>query len=184
MPWVKVADLVIHPRENDLVVGTYGRGLFVTDIGPLQELNDSVLSQDFYLFDIEPKVQHIYGGIGNYQLFGDNHLITPNEPNAVVIHYFLKEKTPDKIKVTVADASGQALRSLEGAGEAGLNTVLWDMRTQKPDEAPQFMRRRGPMVNPGEYVVTLEALGKKFVKKALIRKRMGWAVGPISVDIK
>ena len=38
MPWVKVTDLVIHPRENDLVVATYGRGLYVADITPLQEL--------------------------------------------------------------------------------------------------------------------------------------------------
>jgi photosystem II stability/assembly factor-like uncharacterized protein len=184
MPWVKVTDLVVHPRENDLVVGTYGRGLFVADISPLQELNDSVLNQDVYLFDIEPKVQHIYGGIGNYQLFGDNHLITPNEPNAVVIRYFLKEKVSGKIKVTVSDDSGQVLRTLEDAGKAGLNTVLWDMRAQRHGEASQSWRRRGPMVDPGEYVVTLEVLGKKFVKKALIRKRIGWTVGPICVDIK
>ena len=184
MPWVKVTDLIVHPRENDLVVGTYGRGLFVTGISILQELNDSLLRQDFYLFDIEPKVQLVYGGIGNYQLFGDNHLITPNEPNAVVIRYFLKEKTPGKIKVTVADASGQVLRSLEGAGEAGLNTVLWDMRAQRSAEASPFMRRRRPIVAPGEYNVILEAFGKKYVKKALIRKRMGWAVGPSSMNIK
>lgn len=185
MPWVKVTDLVIHPRENALIVGTYGRGIFVTDITVLQQLDDSVLEQEVYLFDIEPKVLRIYGGIGNYRLLGDSHLVTPNEPDAVVIHYYLKEKTPEKVKITVADASGQLLSTLDGSGDPGLNTVLWNMRVQRPGENPQFrFRRRGPMVDPGEYIVTLEAAGDKHVKKALIRNRMGWTVGPVPVAIR
>ncbi len=54
MPVNPVHDLVIHPRENDLVVGTHGRGFFITDISPLQELTREVLASDAYLFGIEP----------------------------------------------------------------------------------------------------------------------------------
>jgi len=186
MPWVKVTDLVIHPRENDLVVATYGRGLFVTDITPLQELNENVLGQDVFLFEIEPKVQRIYGGIGNYQLLGDSHPMTPNEPNAVVINYYLKEKAAAKVNIRVTDPYGKVLREINGKGEAGMNTVLWDMRVPRPQgQAPGFGGfGGGAMVDPGEYVVTIEIGDRTFTKKALIPKRMGWSLGPFPSVIK
>jgi len=185
MPWVKVTDLVIHPRENDLVVGTYGRGLFVTDITPLQQMNADFLGQDVFFFEIEPKVQRITGGMGNYQLLGDSHLFTPNEPNAVVINYYLKDKAKAKVSLTVADPYGKVLRELTGKPDAGLNTVLWDMRLPKSQQAPRFEDDfGGPMVDPGEYVVTLDVDGKKFVKKAVIPRRMGWSIGPFPSVIK
>jgi hypothetical protein len=127
MPWVKVTDLVIHPRENDLVVATYGRGLYIMDIAPLQELGPDVLAKDVHLFAIEPRTQYLYGGIGNYQLLGDSHIFSPNEPNAVVVTYYLKAKATDKAKVKIADAGGEVVAELTGPAEAGLNRVLWDI---------------------------------------------------------
>ena len=46
LPTVSVTDLVIHPREGDLVLGTYGRGFWTGDITPLQELTPEVLDQE------------------------------------------------------------------------------------------------------------------------------------------
>ena len=184
MPWVKVTDLVIHPRENDLVVATYGRGVWVTDITPLQEMTAAILAADVHLFDVEPKTQRFYGGIGNYQLLGDSHLFTPNEPNAVVVNYFLKAKAAGPAKVVVADSYGKVLAELSGPAEAGLNTILWGMRAQRsgqPAGRGPGMGGGGAMVDPGEYVVTLEAGGKTLTKKAVIRYRQGWTVGPVPV---
>jgi hypothetical protein len=186
MPWVKITDLVIHPRENDLVVGSYGRGLWITDISTLQELGAGTLAKDIHLFDIEPRTQRVYGGVGNYQLLGDSHLSTPNEPDAIAINYYLKAKASGPVKVTVADPYGQVVGELTGKGQAGLNTVLWYMRAQRPGQ-----RREGDegfyggrLVDPGEYVVTLDAGGRKLSKKAVIRGRQGWTVGPVPVEIK
>jgi photosystem II stability/assembly factor-like uncharacterized protein len=186
MPWVKVTDLIIHPRESDLVAATYGRGLYITNITPLQELNESLLGQDVYLFEIKPQVQRISGGIGNYQLLGDSHPMTPNEPNAVSINYYLKDKTAGKVNVKVTDPYGKVLSEITGKGEAGISTVLWDMRLQRPQGQAGGFRGfgGGPMVNPGEFVVTLEIGDRKFTKKALIPKRMGWALGPFPTVIK
>jgi photosystem II stability/assembly factor-like uncharacterized protein len=185
MPWVKVTDLVIHPRENDLVVGTYGRGLYITDIMPLQEIKDEVLSQDVNLFDIEPRTERVYGGIGNYQLLGDSHVFTPNEPNAVVVNYYLKDNAAAPVKVKISDPYGKVLAEINGKGDAGLNSVQWGMRVQRPGQTgPQFGGMGGGMVEPGEYVVTLEAAGKTLTKKAVIRGRQGWTVGPVPQIIK
>jgi hypothetical protein len=186
VPWAKVTDLVIHPRENDLVVATYGRGFWVADITHLQEWSEKLLSEDVYLFAIEPRVQRQPTAIGNYQLLGDSHLFTPNEPDDVVIRYFLKAKAADKVKVIITDPYGKIIRELEGKGEAGLNTVIWDMRPKREGERPAGFdfagwRRR---VDPGEYVVMLEVAGKKLTQKALIRGPQGWSIGPFPARIK
>ena len=84
----------------------------------------------------------------------------------------------------MADPYGTVLAELTGKGEAGLNTVLWGMRAQRPGAKPaRFAGMGGGLVGPGEYVVTLEADGKKIVKKAVIRYRQGWTVGPTPVVI-
>ncbi len=184
MPSVKVTDVVIHPRENDLVVATYGRGVYVTDITPLQEMTAAVLDEDVHLFDVEPKTQRVTGGIGNYQLLGDSHLFTPNEPNAVVVNYYLKAKAVGTVKVTVADPYGAVLAELTGKGEAGLNTVSWGMRAQRPGQQPgRFRGMGGGLVAPGEYVITLDAGGKTLAKKTRIRYRQGWTIGPVPIVI-
>ncbi len=185
MPSVRVMDLLIHPRENDLVVGTYGRGLYIADISALQELSGSVLEADVHLFEIEPKTQYVYGGIGNYRLLGDGHLFSPNEPNAVSVNYYLKEMAAGGAKITVTDMSGNVLEEIKGGAEAGINTALWFMRARPAGgQAQRFMGRGGAQVDPGEYLVTLEVGGRKLTTTAVVRGRKGWAVGPVTEIIR
>jgi len=191
MPNVPVHDLLVHPRENDLVVGTYGRGLYVTDVTPLQEINDRVLAEDVYLFEIEPKAQRITWDFGAEDyLFGDRHLKTPNEPNGLVVHYYLKNTLAEKPIVTVTDPFGNELAKLEGSAEAGLNRIIWDMRVPAPkgsEAGARMQRPRDPLaswVPPGPYLVRLEAGGKKLSQKARITKTTGWTIGPVMEIIR
>lgn len=185
MPSVRVTDLVIHPRENDLVVATYGRGIYITDISVLQELTPEILNKEIHLFSIEPVMQRITRNWGNYRLYGDRVLVTPNEPNAVTINYYLKSSLPSKVKITIKDPYGHMLRELEGPAEAGLNRVLWDMRALKPQEGAAagepFSRRATNLVEPGQYLVIIEAAGQTLQAKALIKGRQSWAIGPFPV---
>jgi photosystem II stability/assembly factor-like uncharacterized protein len=188
LPSVRIMDMVVHPRENDLVVATYGRGAWIVDITPLQEMTADTLASSVYLFDIEPRVQRIYGGIGNYQLLGDSHLFTPNEPNAVIIEYYLKDKAAGPVKITVSDPYGKPIAEIAGKGEAGMNRVSWSMRPQLPGQGGTrgagMGGGGGGMVDPGAYVVTLETGGQKLAKKSIIRYRQGWTVGAVPTIIK
>jgi photosystem II stability/assembly factor-like uncharacterized protein len=184
MPWVKITDLLVHPRENDLVVASYGRGAWVTDVTVFQEWKDSIAAEDAYLFDIEPRTQRVYTVIGNYQLLGDSHLATPNEPNAVVINYWLKAKAAGPVKIKIADPYGKVLAELEGKNEAGLNTTLWNMQPREPGKPARPFWEEPEMVPPGEYVVTVEAGGKTLTKKAVIKGRKGWTFGPVPSEIR
>jgi len=190
MPNVAVHDLVVHPRENDLVVATYGRGVYVTNITPLQELNEKTLSEDVYLFGVKPTAQRVTWSFGaNDYLFGDRHLQTPDEVNRVEISYYLKNKSDGRAKVTVADAYGNELAALDGKGDAGINTVIWNMRARPVGQAGAggMQRPRDPLAQwapPGEYTVTLEVGGKKLTGKARITKSIGWSIGPFPVIIR
>jgi photosystem II stability/assembly factor-like uncharacterized protein len=178
IPTQDIFDLLIHPRENDLVVGTYGRGLYVTDITPLQEMNKEVLSRDVHLFAIEPKVQWIYKRRENP--YGHRQFQVSNETYGVVINYYLKDTAEEKVRVLIKDIGGNELAVLEGSGDKGLNRVVWDMRRQLTkdemdrmgDSAP-WRRRQGELVAPGEYVVVLQVGDKTLQGIAKIRKMPG-----------
>ena len=92
MPNMPVHDLLVHPREHDLILGTYGRDFWITNIAPLQELNDGgARGGRASLFSIKPTMQRVTWSFGaNDYLFGQRHLQTPNEPNGMVIRYYLK----------------------------------------------------------------------------------------------
>ena len=91
MPDVPVHDLHVHPREHDLIVATYGRAVYITDVSVLQQTTEALLAEDMHLFDIDPRVPFQSSGWGNYDFYGDRYRPTPNEPNALVINYYLRD---------------------------------------------------------------------------------------------
>jgi photosystem II stability/assembly factor-like uncharacterized protein len=181
-PNALVDDLLIHPRDNDLVVATHGRGLFIADITPLQEMKDKFGQEDVYLFDIESKIQWTVRRSGTTGNQGERQFTVPNEPNGLVINYFLKKPASGKVTVRITDPYGEEMAVLEGKMAAGLNSLVWDMRRTQ-GQAPQAQgqgRGGGPMgrsmarfVAPGDYVVVLEIADKKWSKRATIRRVPG-----------
>jgi photosystem II stability/assembly factor-like uncharacterized protein len=169
LPTVAVHDLTVHPRENDLVIGTYGRGLFVGDIRHLQELTPATLGAPLHLFDIEPRAAYQFRALGNFHLFGDTFLETPNEPDALVITYFVREKSEAGAAVTIADISGANVATLKGPTEPGLNRVPWNMRR---GGVAGGRGGGGPLMPPGEYRITVSVGGEQQAKVGRIRDRI------------
>ena len=180
IPNIAIHDLLVHPRENDLVLGSYGRGLWVTNIGPLQELTAAVLAKDAHLFSIKPVTQRVNWVFGaNDYLFGQRHFSTPNEPNGMVVQYYLKTAGP-RATVVITDASKQEVARLQGPAAAGVNTVVWNTRR---DAAGGRGGGRGgpPMVDLlmplGDYTVTVDVGETKLTGPAKIVKTQGWSIG-------
>ena len=172
LPAVPVHDLTVHPRENDLVLGTYGRGVFVGDITHLQELSADVFSRPLHLFGVEPRAPYGFRALGNYHLFGDKHLEVPNEPDALVINYYLREKQDGGARVTVSSSKGDRLAELKGPADAGLNRVLWNMRAATQAGPPGGGRGGGPVLPPGDYRISVEAGGQEQATIGKIRERI------------
>jgi photosystem II stability/assembly factor-like uncharacterized protein len=166
MPTVPAHDMVIHPRESDLVVGTYGRGIWVTNIGPLRELSDTVLSEDVHFFSVQPKRKRNESVLGNYRLYGDRLVVTPNDANGSTFVYYLKQQPKEKITLTIAQADGTIVRTLDGSASAGLNRVVWGYQPAGGFGNPINSNQRE--VLPGEYVVTLQVGDKKYTQRARV----------------
>jgi photosystem II stability/assembly factor-like uncharacterized protein len=173
LPTVAVHDLTIHPRENDLVLGTYGRAFWTGDITPLQELSAKLLDEPAHFFDIEPRARYGIATQGmNYHLFGDKYLVVPNEPEALVINYYLKADAAGAAKITVKDFAGKVVRELDGPAKAGLNRALVPLA---PGGGRGGRGRGGTPVTPlavGDYTVTVDVAGQSLTKPARVRERL------------
>jgi hypothetical protein len=161
LPTVPVHDLTVHPRENDLVLGTYGRGLFVGDITHLQQLTPAAVQSPLHVFDIEPRTAYQFRALGNFHLFGDAFLEVPNEPDALVVNYFVREPQESGATVTITDISGTTIATLKGSAQPGLNRVSWNMR-----------RAGGPLLRAGDYRVTVAVGDAQQMKIGRIRERI------------
>ena len=173
LPTVAVHDLTVHPRENDLVLGTYGRGVFVGDITHLQELSSTMVAKPGHLFAIEPRTPYGFRALGNYHLFGHAYIEVPNEPEAIVISYHLPAKDEKGARVTITDIRGDTVAQLKGASEAGVNRVLWNMRRGGAVEGRGAAggRGAGPTLPPGAYRVVVDVAGQQLSGVATIRER-------------
>ncbi len=119
MPATVVRDIMIHPRENDLIVGTYGRAAWITDISPLQQFTSEIENKKIHLFDIEPKPQLNFSQQafwGNYQMTGSNHLNSPNEPNGLEIWYFTGKEIKDSTRFEIENMEGEVVYTQQNAG--------------------------------------------------------------------
>ena len=181
LPTVAVHDLTIHPRENDLVLGTYGRAFWTGDITPLQELTPDVFEKTAYLFDIEPRARYGFGTQGmNYHLFGDKYLSVPNEPEAFAVNYYLKADGTSPAHITVADSTGRVVRQLDGPAKRGLNRAYANLNGGFGGRGGGGGQGRGRGAGPGEgplavgeYTVTVDVAGEKLSKPARVRPRIG-----------
>jgi len=181
LPTVRVDDILVHPRENDLIIGTHGRGIYIMDdITALQQLSDKVMSADAHLFNIRPGTQWVQDVSLSRYVGGAKHFRGENPPPGTAISYYLKSAASGDVKITVSDITGKVVRNLTGAKEAGLNRVQWDLRGDPPPRpagAPQGGGRggggggrfggfnQGPPVEPGTYLVKLSVDGKEFTTK-------------------
>jgi len=128
MPTVPVKDLKIQTRENDLIVGTYGRGVFITDISLLQQLSKEKMAEKAVLFAIESKPQYNYSEQawwGNYELSGDSHVFTDNEPCGMLIYYYFKDEIMEGASLKIYDTNGAFVQELPLDKSKGIHKTIW-----------------------------------------------------------
>src|SRR5256885_9352241 len=172
LPAVAVRDLAIQPRDNDLVLATHGRGIWIIDdITPLRFLSADLLSQEASFVSARPAQQRIQGNGGWAN--GDAVFIGANPPDAAVITYYQKSRHLfGKLKLEVLDSSGQVVDELPASKRPGLNRVTWSMRAKPPRVPPAaqvaFNGIRGPRLVPGVYTVRLTKNGKATETKLTI----------------
>ncbi|MEO8035433.1 MAG: sialidase, partial [Acidobacteriota bacterium] len=166
LPDVAVRDLAIHPRDNDLVIATHGRGIWIVDdITPLRALTPQVLGAEAVFVQSRPVEQRIpaFGGWVN----GDAAFSGPNPPGDAVITYYQRTRHIfGDLDIEVADASGKKLGTIPSSKRRGLNRVNWSMRMPPPvvptAATRAFGASTGPRLLPGTYTVKMTKNGMAY----------------------
>jgi photosystem II stability/assembly factor-like uncharacterized protein len=189
MPYTAVRSLVVHPRDRELIVGTFGLSMWIGDVGPIEQL-ESALKEKAFLFAIKPttayNVRYTYG-TSVEEINGDLFFRAQNPPYGATIWYYLKDATSrGDVTLAIADGSGKVVRTLTAPGTAGLHGAQWNL---EPDAATQTQvqtggggrgggdrsavtfseRQRRRRVSPGEYTVTLSIDGASLRKTVTVK---------------
>ncbi len=148
MPTVSVYDLVIHPRENDLIAATHGRSLFILDdISPLQQLTPTIAAGKAWLFHQKPAIlwanKSRGAQRGHFWFAGKNPAnIKPitSLPRAVfengaLIHFYLKD-TSEPASIQITDKSGTLTTTLPAENKTGIQRIRWNLKFDKKEALP------------------------------------------------
>lgn len=168
-PSVPTRDLKIHPREHDLIIGTFGRSLWVMDdilpFRALAQTSGKVLEEPIHAFD----AKHAYMVEGVRSVDGARFIANaeydaPNKTYAPILRLWIQpdsvaEKSKKKIKIEIKDASGELIRTFTRSARKGINNIYWNMSM----DGTRFISRRpvrkdsdlpsGMRVAPGTYEV-------------------------------
>lgn len=138
MPTIAVRDLAIQKRENDLVVGTFGRGIYILDdYSLLRQLSAEALEQEAALYPVKNAWMYIESaplGLRDKSFQGDSYFTVPNPPFGATFTYYLKEE----IK-TLKKQRQEAEKKLDKEGGA-LRYPDWEtLREEAREEAPAII---------------------------------------------
>ena len=184
LPHAPVTWAVVQKQFHDLVISTYGRGLYIfDDITPLEQMAKNHSDAPAVLFEPRPAYRFVHGG-------------------SAMLNFSLKEAPKDPkqpMTLEILDGSGKVIRKMDVHGHAGINRVRWDLRyesprlvalrTVSPDNPhiwnePRFRdadsrpithwgiqpAQVGPIVRPGDYAVRLTVNGQALTQKLQVTR--------------
>jgi photosystem II stability/assembly factor-like uncharacterized protein len=156
LPTVAIHDLVIHPREGDLIAATHGRSLWILDdITPLQQLTDEVRAAEAHLFG--NRTATLWKGVsrgatrGHKLFMGRNPLTMRQVPpgnspqeleNSASVNYYLRDAQGGPVSLEISDVDGERVHRAQVSGEAGIHRYLWNLRFDPSAEERQAQRER------------------------------------------
>ncbi len=121
LPTVPVHDLIVHPRENELILGTHGRSVFVADVGPLQTMTDENQAADLHIHDID-EIKEKGGWDNRPRLWGYNDDLDDSQS----VYIWAKDAGDATLTITNKDDSVYRTQKLRLT--SGLNQWLWDYK--------------------------------------------------------
>jgi len=168
IPRMQARDLHIQRQWTDLVVGTFGRGVYILDdYSALRDVSAETLGAEAWLFPLRPTP--LFDELGQVRAaWGDDAYSNP--PLGATFTYHLREPlTGDaQLVLTITDAAGEQVRRLDLPGDTGMQRVTWDLRRDPPPAPAAGARgarggrggrgRQGAAVETGSYTATLGRL--------------------------
>ena len=178
LPTVPIYDIALHPRDNDMILGTHGRGIWILDdVTPFQQYAKSEGTSSAFAFEPAPAVAFNAANDQMKGFEGDRRFLGLNPVPGATLTYRLRSDAKE-VKWTIRDSANNVVREISGdatrtGNTAGINSIAWDLRMQPlPPLRTQQQGQggggggfggggnNGPFVLPGTYRATLSVDGK------------------------
>ncbi len=186
LPPVPIYGITVQRNFRDLVLATYGRGVYILDdVTAIREFSSAVQQQEAHLFSLRPTYRfQDRDGIKT----GSSFVNGQNPPYGADINYYLKSKSTDSVQVLVLNQKGETVQTLKSKNLPGINRIYWNLRLTN-FEMPRLRTKprakdwvaldsvgtralfipdldigpglTPPVVPPGEYTIVLKAHGKE-----------------------
>ncbi len=157
VPAVAIHHMEMHPKTNDLVMGTHGRGvIIIDDISPLREINQEVLNKSLHFFESEPFVmEESSGGFGSSSGYQTEWYGSNPSMSAEIKYILPKRHTFGKMTMEIQDMDGNKVATIEPGKNKGINIVTWDYSMKAPKVAKgktfSFSAFTAPRAPAGRY---------------------------------
>ncbi len=139
LPTTYVHDLVIHPRDEVMVIGTHGRGVWALDLQPIHKI--SKLDHDVKCKILAAEDAIVPPGENaNFRRFSKDFVFT----------YYLHKST--SVIVEILDSEGEVLKQLPTTTDKGINIVQWNLNLANDGEEHKF-------IDPGTYKIRVKGNG-------------------------
>ncbi|MBC7897613.1 MAG: hypothetical protein H7066_19495 [Cytophagaceae bacterium] len=174
LPTVPVNDLKIHPRDRELIAATHGRGIWIVDILPLQQLNATIAANDTHLFTPrtafqwgEPPIEGQGPGGASY---GHLWYAQPVPTYGAEITYRLTTRGNTSTRIVIQDVLGDTVRTLTGPSGPGVHKVVWDFRGKTPAPAPLSpSQKRDSIIGANRRAFVFDSLEKSGMDSLAVR---------------
>jgi len=182
LPTVAVRDIAVHPRENDLIIGTHGRGIWIMDdIRPLQEMTEEVLNNPYHVFSIRPATKRFISSRGD--AYSGAAYSGENPEYGLGINVYFKEKPSGRNRIFIKNKEGEEIYQIRVLNKEGVRRYMWNLQFVPRTEEGEPVKTGGlgmvspPEVVAGEYEIELN-LGDEIVKEnAEVKPVPGFEMG-------
>jgi hypothetical protein len=167
LPTVAVHDIVVHPRDPDIIIGTHGRGIWIMDdISALQQMTPDLATAEAHLFRNEVgthwlSIEPMDDG-GPYAFIGEN------PPKGAVINYYLGPSATGEAVIEIQGRTPEQTRRYAFNATPGVGKVEWDLGFPNPTAAAgttgtgrRAGGRRGQADQPAEGAPAQTAEGQR-----------------------
>jgi photosystem II stability/assembly factor-like uncharacterized protein len=162
LPTGAVHDLLVQKEYGELVAGTHGRGIWILDVAPLQQMTADSIDGEPVLFQPVTATQWNPGPPPKGVNYGTQNLSTDPTGNSATITYWLTERA-NEVKLVVRTSADEEVAVLTPSNVPGVNRVEWGLRRTG----------QGPALGPGEYKVVLTVDGKAITRTLTVRADPG-----------
>ncbi|MCX8160491.1 MAG: hypothetical protein N3G18_06130 [Candidatus Saccharicenans sp.] len=186
LPTVAVNDIAIHPREDDLIIGTHGRGIWILDdICYLSQFNPDIINSDFYLF--RPRAAYLFLNSSRGDIYSTFGFRGNNPPVGAGLTYFVRSDLSGDFKIVIRSNDNEPVIEIPLQKKAGLNRTSWNLQflpRTGSGEKPQMVGIMNVMCNvtPGEYSVYIKIGDKEHQAKLTVFPDPRFELNPAEIQ--